>query len=95
MSKTMVLNNRSLYYVKLTASEMAENKQLIEQKRIEQVVKHRNLGYVVKVYESDIDQIRKDGIVKLSVWPDGDSYTYIDEFKVDSIYKETVTLEQI
>ena len=51
----MLLNNRSLYYVKLTAGEMAENKQFIEQKRIEQVVKHRNLGYVVKVYETDIE----------------------------------------
>ena len=33
--------------------------------------------------------------VKLTVWPDNDSYNYVEEFKFSNIYKETNIIEQM
>ena len=92
----MEIIERNLYYIKLDYSKLdAHDVHLIEHKRVEQVVKHRNLGYVVKVYESDLKDIIETNIVRLTVWPDGDSYTEICEFPVESIYREMTTIEKI
>jgi hypothetical protein len=32
--------------------------------------------------------------IKLTVWPDNDSYNFTEEYNVDKIYKETVTIEE-
>lgn len=89
-----VLNTR--YYVQLKADALdTQDIKYIENKKVEQIVRHRTLGYVVKVYESDIQQIKETGVIRLCVWPDGDSYMFIGEFKIDGIYKEVVTLEEV
>lgn len=69
--------------------------QLLTHKKIENVVKHKQLGYCVRIYEQEFDDIKKTMTVKLTVWPDNDSYNYVDEFKLSNIYKETNFIEEV
>lgn len=69
--------------------------QLLTCKKIEYVIKHKQLGYCVRLYEQELESIKKTMAVKLTVWPDNDSYNYVDEFKLSNIYKETNTIEQV
>lgn len=69
--------------------------QLLTRKKIENVVKHKQLGYCVRIYEQELEGIKKTLTVTLTVWPDNDSYNYVEEFKLSNIYKETNTIEQI
>lgn len=69
--------------------------QLLARKKIENVVKHKQLGYCVRLYEQELESIKKTMTVKLTVWTDNDSYNYAEEFKLSNIYKETNTIEEI
>lgn len=67
----------------------------LTRKKIEYVIKHKQLGYCVRLYEQELESIKNTMTVKLTVWPDNDSYNYVEEFKLSNIYKETNTIEQI
>lgn len=69
--------------------------QLLARKKIENVVKHKQLGYCVRIYEQELEDIKKTMTVKLTVWPDGDSHNYVEEFKLSNIYKETNFIEEV
>ena len=64
-------------------------------RKIENVVKHKSLGYCVKLYEQEIEDIKKKMTIDLLVWPDNDSYNKIETFKLNGIYVETEILEEI
>lgn len=67
----------------------------LTRKKIEYVIKHKQLGYCVRLYEQELESIKKTMAVKLTVWSDNDSYNYVEEFKLSNIYKETNTIEEI
>lgn len=69
--------------------------QLLARKKIENVVKHKQLGYCVRIYEQELDDIKKTMTVKLTVWPDGDSYSEVEDFKLQHIFVETTTIEEV
>ena len=58
-------------------------------RKIENVVKHKTLGYCARLYEQEIENIKKTMKVKLTVWPDNDSYNFIETIKINGIYVET------
>lgn len=67
----------------------------LKSKKIEYVIKHKQLGYCVRLYEQELESIKKTMTVKLTVWPDNDSYNYVEEFKLSNIYKETNFIEEL
>lgn len=89
------MNQEVRYYVKIDTSDWNNyQKSWLKNKKIEEVIKHKKLGYVVKIYEQDIETIMKSKKIKLTVWPDNDSYNFTEEYNVDKIYKETVTIQE-
>lgn len=64
-------------------------------RKIENVVKHKTLGYCARLYEQEIENIKKTMKVKLTVWPDNDSYNFIETIKINGIYVETEILEEV
>jgi hypothetical protein len=84
------------YYATLdTANWDKHDLQLLQNKRIEYVIKHKQLGYCVKIYEHELENIRKNGTISLTIWPDGDSTTFVETYKVTGIYMETQMVEEI
>ena len=84
------------YYATLdTANWDKHDLQMLQNKRIEYVIKHKQLGYCVRVYEHELDTIRETGTICLTSWPDGDSTTFTDQYKISGIFMETQTLEEI
>lgn len=67
----------------------------LTKKKIENVVKHKSLGYCAKLYEQEIEEIKKTMSVQLTVWPDNDSYNKIETFKLNGIYLETEIIEEV
>ena len=67
----------------------------LTKKKIENVVKHKSLGYCAKLYEQEIEEIKKTMSVQLTVWPDNDSYNKIETFKLNGIYVETEIIEEV
>lgn len=67
----------------------------LTKKKIENVVKHKTLGYCAKLYEQEIEEIKKTMSVQLTVWPDNDSYNKIETFKLNGIYVETEIIEEV
>jgi hypothetical protein len=68
---------------------------LLQNKKIEYVINHKHLGYCVRVYEHELDNIRETGTISLTSWPDGDSTTFTNQYKISGIFMETQTLEEI
>lgn len=84
------------YYATLdTANWGKQDLQLLRNKRIEYVIKHKQLGYCVRIYEQELDDIRKTGTISLTIWPDGDSTSFVEVYKVTGIYVETQIVEEI
>ena len=69
--------------------------ELLTRKKIEYVIKHKQLGYCVRLYEQELESIKKTMTVKLTVWPDNDGYNYVEEFRLSNIYKETNFIEEV
>lgn len=67
----------------------------LTKKKIENVVKHKSLGYCAKLYEQEIEEIKKTMSVQLTVWPDNDSYNFVETFKINGLYVETENLEEV
>lgn len=67
----------------------------LTKRKIENVVKHKTLGYCAKLYEQEIEEIKKTMSVQLTVWPDNDSYNKIETFKLNGIYVETEIIEEV
>ena len=67
----------------------------LTKKKIENVVKHKSLGYCVKLYEQEIEDVKKKMTIDLLVWPDNDSYNKIETFKLNGIYVETEIIEEV
>lgn len=67
----------------------------LTKRKIENVVKHKLLGYCVKLYEQDIDKVKNTMSIELTVWPDNDSYNFVETFKINGIYVETENLEEV
>ena len=94
MSK--IINTQKRYYCTIDTLGWDNHKLFwLTNKKIENVIKHKVLGYCAKIYESDIEDVKKNKSIKLTVWPDGDSYTFVDTFKINGIYAETETLEEV
>lgn len=91
----VVYTSNKYYGVLDTTSFNNVQMERLTRKKIEYVIKHKQLGYCVRLYEQELESIKKTMMVKLTVWADNDSYNYVGEFKLSNIYKETDTIEQI
>lgn len=91
----VVYTSNRYYGVLDTTSFNNVQMERLTRKKIEYVIKHKQLGYCVRLYEQELESIKKTMTVKLTVWPDNDSYDYVEEFKLSNIYKETNTIEEI
>lgn len=91
----VVYTSNRYYGVLDTTSLNNVQMERLTRKKIEYVIKHKQLGYCVRLYEQELESIKKTMTVKLTVWPDNDSYNYVEEFKLSNIYKETNTIEEI
>ena len=56
---------------------------------------HNRLGYVFEVYLDELEEIKKTKKLKLTVWPDNDSYHFTDDFEITEIIKEQITYKDI
>ena len=91
-----VIYTSDKYYGALDIKDFSNREmQLLARKKIENVVKHKQLGYCVRIYKQELEDIKKTMTVKLTVWPDNDSYNYVEEFKLSNIYKETNLIEEV
>lgn len=91
-----IFNSLKRYYAVLDMSALDKHDlKLLQNKKIEYVINHRYLGYCVRVYEHELDTIRETGTICLTSWPDGDSTTFTDQYKISGIFMETQTLEEI
>lgn len=94
MSNT--INTIKRYYGTIDTAGWDNNQiSWLTKRKIENVVKHKTLGYCAKLYEQEIDEIKKNMSVQLTVWPDNDSYNFVETFKINGIYVETEILEEI
>lgn len=91
----MIIRKYYNYYALIDTSKLRNSNYLLANRKIESLIKHRALGYVVKIYESDLNKIRETGTITLSVWPDGDGTNFPEVFRVLDIYKESTVLEKI
>lgn len=91
-----IIQETKRYYAKLDEASLDKRDLiLLQYKKIENVIKHKLLGYCVRVYEHELDKIRSTNQIVLTVWPDGDSYTCLETYKITNIYMDTQILEEI
>lgn len=64
-------------------------------KKIEYVIKHKQLGYCVRIYAQELESIKEKMSIALTVWPDNDSYNFIEDFKLSGIYEEREIIKEI
>lgn len=64
-------------------------------KKIEYIIKHKQLGYCVRIYPQELDAIKQTMSVLLTVWPDNDSYNFVKSFNLNGIYEEKLTLTEV
>lgn len=64
-------------------------------KKIEYVIKHKQLGYCVRIYAQELESIKEKMSITLTVWPDNDSYNFTENFKLNGIYEEREIIKEI
>ncbi len=64
-------------------------------KKIEYVIKHKQLGYCVRIYAQELESIKEKMSIALTVWPDNDSYNFTENFKLNGIYEEREIIKEI
>lgn len=64
-------------------------------KKIEYVIKHKQLGYCVRIYAQELESIKEKMSITLTVWPDNDSYNFAKDFKLSGIYEEREIIKEI
>lgn len=64
-------------------------------KRTEYVIKHKQLGYCVRIYPQELKSAKENMSVLRTVWPDNDSYNFVKSFNLSGIYEEKLTLTEV
>ena len=64
-------------------------------KKIEYVIKHKQLGYCVRIYAQELESIKEKMSIALTVWPDNDSYNFTENFKLNGIYEEREIIKEM
>lgn len=91
-----IVNEKTIYYGTLDTTKFGKiEMEWLTNKKIEYVIKHKYLGYCVRLFDKEIENIKKTMTIDLAVWPDNDSYTVIETFKINGIYADKNIIEEV
>lgn len=85
------------YYVKIKSRGFAYKKcaRPMPANRYMPAKNHNRLGYVFEIYLDELEEIKKTKKLKLTVWPDNDSYNFTDDFEITDIIEECITYKEL